>query len=157
MGKDDKSKSWETILSTIRENFNIAKTCYYKSNDFQNISIKLPFGLVIKNRIEQVTFIKIEQEKNLLFKDKYIKQALFKIGFNYHSSVSTPQTSQRIELNLGKMITNEFTRTKGFYYYIDPIKKRIIVSYKLVSLTGLNEKIRSFIKECNRIKFLYCN
>jgi 23S rRNA G2445 N2-methylase RlmL len=66
------------------------------------------------------------------------------------------RTTQTIELRVGTLVLDTFQRSKKFRYHVDN-KKRVVVSYQMISDNHLERQIDDYIRECNRIKLLNCN
>lgn len=149
VGQDDKSYAWKTILDRIRENLKYARETFHKHIDVKNIEITVPIGIIRGNRINTVGWVDEGTEGNYI-------HPMARIIIRNKMQGRQPRTTQTLELRVGTLVEDRFRRIRKFKYYVDN-KKRVVVCYQIISDNHLERQIKDYIKECNNIKFLYCD
>lgn len=149
VGQDDKPYTWEAVLDRIRGNFRYAKEIFHKHIDIKNIEINVPIGIIRGNRINKVGWVNEGTEKIYIY-------PMARIIIRNKMQGRQPVTTQTLELRVGTLVEDRFRRKRKFKYYVDN-KKRVVVCYQIISDNHLERQIKDYIKECNNIKFLYCD
>jgi c-di-AMP phosphodiesterase-like protein len=149
VGQGNKPYTWETVLDRIRGNLKYAKEIFHKHIDVKNIEINVPIGIVRGNRINKVGWVNEGTEEIYIY-------PVARIIIRNKMQGRQPRTTQTLELQVGTLVEDRFRRKKKFKYYVDN-KKRVVVCYQIISDNHLERQIKDYIKECNNIKFLYCD
>jgi c-di-AMP phosphodiesterase-like protein len=149
VGQGNKPYTWEAVLDRIRGNLKYAKEIFHKHIDVKNIEINVPIGIIRGNRINKVGWVNEGTEGIYIY-------PMARIIIRNKMQGRQPRTTQTLELRVGTLIEDRFRRKKKFKYYIDN-KKRVVVCYQIISDNHLERQIKDYIKECNNIKFLYCD
>lgn len=112
--------------------------------------MNLPFG-VIQESIPRVGYNKIQN--NI---ESYVKiWPLAKLIIRNKKKDESLITTMTVELQVGTLLSDFYKKQTRYRYYVDN-KKRVRVSYNIVSETRLEWQLSEYIKECNTVKLLYC-
>jgi len=109
----------------------------------------VPIGIIRGKRIARVGWVNEDSEETYVYPSA-------ELIIRNKNQGRQPKTTLTLELRVGTLVEDRFLKNRKFKYHVDN-KKRVVVSYQLISDNHLERQLKNYIKECNNIKLLYCD